>query len=119
MWKSLTSEQNEVFILDGGHDVHTAFGLSREAIADQIASIYGKAPFVEKSASHIAAINIEKRKYQKKYLEYWNSTSKLTATGRPVDAFIMPVAAIAAARPNLYNYYGECLFCCQFSIANP
>lgn len=95
--------------MDGGHDVHSAFGLSGETAADQITSMYENAPFAEKSASHIAAINVEKRKYQKKYLEYWNSTSELTATGRPVDAFIMPVAAIAAARPNLYNYYGVSL----------
>lgn len=92
--------------------MHSAFGLSGETVADQIESMYGKAPFAEKSASHIAAINIEKRSYQKKYLEYWNKTSEQTATGRPVDAFIMPVAAIAAARPNLYNYYGECHSCC-------
>jgi amidase len=117
--KVLTGEKNEVYILDGGHDVHSAFRLSGETVADQIASMYGRTPSTEKSASQIAAINIEKRNYQKKYLEYWNSTSELTDTGRPVDAFIMPVAAIAAARPNLYNYYGECRFCCPVSRADP
>lgn len=81
--------------------------------------MYGNAPIAEKSASHIAAINIGKRNYQKKYLEYWNSTSELTATGRPVDGFIMPVAAIAAARLKLYNYYGQCRFRCHFSIVYP
>lgn len=75
--------------------------------------MYGIAPTAEKSASHIAAINIEKRKYQKNYMDYWNSTTELTATGRPLDAFIMPVAAIAAARPNMYNYFGRCCFCCR------
>jgi amidase len=107
--KLLNGKQNEVYVLDGGHDVHSAFGLSGETVADQIVSVYGRTPVAEKSASHIAAINIEKRNYQKKYLDYWNSTSELTGTGRPVDAFIMPVAAIAAARPNMYNYYGRSL----------
>ncbi|EED17167.1 general amidase GmdA, putative [Talaromyces stipitatus ATCC 10500] len=97
---------DEIYVLDGGHDVHSAFRLSGEIIADQVAAMYGKEPVAEKSASSIAAINVKKRNYQRKYLEYWNSTSGMTGTGRPVDAFIMPVAPFAAARPKLYNYYG-------------
>ena len=46
------------------------------------------------------------RKYQKEYMEYWNSTVELTKTGRPVDAFIMPVAPFAAARREKFRYYG-------------
>lgn len=105
--------------MDGGHDVHSAFGLTGETVADQIVTMYGRTPTSEKSASYIAAINIEKRNYQKQYLEYWNSTTELTGTGRAVDAFIMPVAAIAAARPKLYNYYGGNSFCHRFLIPDP
>ena len=39
-------------------------------------------------------------------MEYWNSTTSLTGTGRPVDAFILPVAPFAAARRERCNYYG-------------
>ena len=58
------------------------------------------------NASQIAAVNVAKREYQKEYLDYWNSTQELTGTGRPVDAFIAPLAPFSAARPGTYNYYG-------------
>ncbi len=58
------------------------------------------------TASQISAINILKRQYQKEYMEYWNSTASHTGTGRPVDAIISPLAPFAAARPDMYDYYG-------------
>lgn len=64
-------------------------------------------PFEEFSASQIAETNVLKRKLQKKYMEYWNSTAQLTRSGRPVDGVIAPLAPFAAARPDMYDYYGE------------
>jgi amidase len=83
-----------------------------------VAATYEDKPFEEKSASFIAAANVAKRKYQKEYLDYWNSTAAITGTGRPVDAFIMPLAAIPAARPNQYRSYGKlyilyCMMSCD------
>jgi amidase len=74
-------------------------------MAPAIASIYAnKSP--EYTASQIAAINVQKRQYQKRYMEYWNSTSIHTGTGRPVDAVISPLAPFAAAKRDTYDYYG-------------
>ena len=56
------------------------------------------------SVSEIAALNVEKREYQKQYMEYWNSTVELTGTGRPVDAVISPLAVHAASIPGKLNY---------------
>lgn len=39
-------------------------------------------------------------------MDYWNSTSSLTGTGRPIDAIVSPVAPFPAARPDMYDYYG-------------
>lgn len=75
-------------------------------MSPQIASTYGDKPMGEMTASKIAEVNVEKREYQKEYLEYWNSTEQLSGTGRPVDAVILPLAPFAAARPTKYNYYG-------------
>jgi amidase len=74
-------------------------------MARQIASIFAVKKD-EYTASQIAANNVAKRAYQKEYMEYWNSTSELTGTGRPVDALIAPLAPFAAARPDMYTYYG-------------
>ncbi|KAI4121988.1 MAG: hypothetical protein LQ347_006673 [Umbilicaria vellea] len=91
---------------DGGANVHADFALSGEPVADQVALAYGTEPIDEVGASKIARTNVEKREYQKEYMEYWNSTKDLTGTDRPVDAFIMPLAPFTAARPKAYHYYG-------------
>ena len=85
--------------------VHAALALSGEPMISQITATYGTLQ-EEYTASKIAAHNVAKRAYQKEYMEYWNSTSSSTDTDRPVDAVITPVAPFAAARPNLYSYYG-------------
>ncbi|KAI4190375.1 MAG: hypothetical protein L6R41_000827 [Letrouitia leprolyta] len=92
---------------DNGADVRSAFALSGEPMSQQIANTYGgdlstKPP---KDAAFIAANNVTKREYQKEYMEYWNSTAKLTGTGKPVDVVISPLAPFSAARPGTYSYY--------------
>lgn len=95
---------NKTWFYDGGVDVHKNFGLSGETIVPQIQGVYGTQPTREFTASEIAAVNRDLRGYSKAYLDYWNSTKQLTGTGRPVDAFIMPVAPFAGARPERYKY---------------
>jgi len=95
-----------IWAYDGGADVHEALGLSGEPPIPQIAGMFGSKPREQADATKIAATNVTKRKYQKEYMEYWNSTIDSTGTGRPVDALIMPVAPFEAARPESYNYYG-------------
>jgi len=87
---------------DGGADVHSAFALSGEPISPQIVMSYGTEPTAEATASQIAANNIDKRKIQKEYLDYWNSTA--------VDGVICPLAPYPAARPEKYKYYGYSAF---------
>ena len=91
---------------DGGGDVHGAFALSGEPMSKQISLLYRDKPGEQMYASGIAVNNVAKRQYQKEYMDYWNSTSELTDTGRPADAFSAPLAPYAAARPERYGYYG-------------
>lgn len=51
------------------------------------------------------ANNVAKREFQKRYLDYWNSTAELTGTGRPVDALIMPLAPFPAAQPEKWAFF--------------
>lgn len=89
---------------DGGADIREARDLSGEPNTPQVA--IGSEVSEQANASKFAATNVLKREYQKEYLEYWNSTADATASGRPVDALIAPVAPFAAARPMSYKYYG-------------
>jgi len=88
--------------------VHAAFALSGEPMGGPVAATYGTLK-EQYTASQIAAVNVAKRAYQKDYMEYWNTTSSSTGTGRPVDAVIAPLAPFAAARPDMYSYYGTLL----------
>ncbi|KAI9743014.1 MAG: Acetamidase [Claussenomyces sp. TS43310] len=99
----------ETWKYDGGKDIHGAFDLSGEPMGTALASAFGDKPFEEYTGSRIAQVNVAKRQYQKEYLDYWNRTAELTGTGRPVDAFIAPLAPFAAARPGMYDYYGYSL----------
>jgi amidase len=85
--------------------VLSAMALSGEPMASQLSGTYGKL-LDQYTASQIAEVNVGIRKWRKEYMDYWNSTSKLTGTGRPVEAVIAPLAPFAAARPNMYKYYG-------------
>ena len=58
------------------------------------------------NAQQLAALNVEKREYQKLYMDYWNSTAELTGTGRPVDGVISPCAPHAAVLPLKYRHVG-------------
>jgi amidase len=67
-------------------------------------------PSPQKNAQEIAAINVAKREYQEKYMDYWNASAAETETGQPVDGLLCPVAPFAAARPARYTYYGYTTF---------
>lgn len=92
------------WIFDGGADVKSAFALSGEPMSKQI-EFYSSLSD-QFSASDIAATNVELRTLRKEYLDYWNSTTAKTSTGRAVDAVISPLAPFPAARPEKYTYYG-------------
>uniref|UniRef100_A0A8H7TRY5 Amidase domain-containing protein n=1 Tax=Bionectria ochroleuca TaxID=29856 RepID=A0A8H7TRY5_BIOOC len=94
------------WLYDGGADVHQSFGLSGEPIAEQIGRIYSSQAREQMSASAIARNNVAKRDYQKEYMEYWNSTSETSGTGRPVEAVIMPAGEAAATRQGCATYGG-------------
>ncbi|KAL4877619.1 amidase signature domain-containing protein [Aspergillus karnatakaensis] len=93
--------------LDGGADAAYHFGLSGEEAAPQL---LGPKGIPQKTALEIAQINVAKREYQKLYMDYWNSTSDITGTGRPVDAVICPAAAHAAVIPTQYYHVGYTSF---------
>ncbi|KAF2744850.1 amidase [Sporormia fimetaria CBS 119925] len=102
--KTIMDETLKTWAFDGGADVKGAFALSGEPMAEQV-KLFG-ALEKEFTGSEMAAVNVRLRQLKKEYMEYWNSTDKVTGTGRPVDAVIMPVAPFPAARPNGYLYYG-------------
>ncbi|KAJ5548198.1 hypothetical protein N7513_005432 [Penicillium frequentans] len=98
---------NQIYGMDGGVDMMHHFGLSGEKKAPQVLLLEEG---IELKASSIADINIVKREYQKRYMDYWNSTVELTGTGRPVDGVFCPLASHAAVIPGQYGNVGYTSF---------
>ncbi|ERF71857.1 hypothetical protein EPUS_01772 [Endocarpon pusillum Z07020] len=94
---------------DGGADIHSAVALSGEPLAQQL-SVFGDKPEKQYSAAEISANNVALREWRKQYMDYWNSTTEFTGTGRPVDGVITAAAPFAAAPPLGYTYYGYTMF---------
>lgn len=44
-------------------------------------------------------LNMERYRYQQEAQQHWNDTINRTSTGRPIDAYISPVAVSAAVKP--------------------
>ncbi|KAK5064375.1 hypothetical protein LTR84_000208 [Exophiala bonariae] len=89
----------ESYTADGGLDIWHHTGLSGEPPPPFVGELYygddgkTKAP---KTVDQIWDTNVRLRQYQKEYMDYWNRTAKLTKSGRPVDAILTPVSAVAA-----------------------
>lgn len=96
----------DTWSFDGSNDIHSQISLSNEPVVPSVAQIFGQHPREQYSATRIADTNIAIWKYRKRYLDYWNSTSEITSTGRPVDAVIIPTFAYAGVIPGKLNYAG-------------
>lgn len=98
----------DVFSFDGGADARYHFDLSGERLAPFNHHFENNTP--PKSAVDIAATNVAIREYQKEYMDYWNSTVSQTGTGRPVEAFISPVAPYPASERDKGYYFAYTSF---------
>ena len=99
----LTLPQYDAYTLDAGHDIITQLTASGETPVPQLAWTLNLPSKSQKTASEIFALNVSKRRWQKAYMDYWNSTASQTTTGRPVDAFICPTTIMAAALPGKHE----------------
>ncbi|KAI9650619.1 hypothetical protein NHQ30_000637 [Ciborinia camelliae] len=100
---------SKAWSFDGGKDVHEALALSGEPMIPQIQAHYSVLK-PQMGGFDIAAVNVEKREYQKEYMEYWNSTAELTGTGRAIDAVITPLAPMPANLSMTFDYIAYSTF---------
>jgi amidase len=89
--------------MDGGKDIVDACASSGEPIIPNLASVVRLDQPVA-TINEVWKLQLEKTAYQKKFLEVWNETAKRTKNGKPMDAFIMPLAPFAAVAHNQYDH---------------
>ena len=78
--------QLEAFKADGGVNIHHNLGLAGEPPQDRVEGNYGVKAGTPKPSDELFDLVLRHRKYQKEYIDYWNSTAKLTSSGKPLDA---------------------------------
>ena len=100
------SSQFQVFTADGGSDIHKTLSLAGEPPVPELEMSYGKKATDAFTITDHWALQVRKRDYQQRYLEYWQSTAARSQTGRVVDAVILPVAPSASVRPGQGRYFG-------------
>lgn len=94
---------------DGCPDAYKNLQLSGEKIVDEISHLFpgGKLrPPMGLVEWEDKVLHLED--YRARYQEYWASTSNLTSTKRPVEAFILPVAPHASLLPGKFYHSREC-----------
>ncbi|EXJ87653.1 hypothetical protein A1O1_04577 [Capronia coronata CBS 617.96] len=84
----------EAFKADGGVDIHYNLGLAGEPPQDRVEGNYGIRATTPKPGNEVFDLVLRHKRYQKQYMDYWNSTAKLTSSGRPVDAILSPVSPV-------------------------
>ncbi|RMZ86331.1 hypothetical protein DV736_g6443, partial [Chaetothyriales sp. CBS 134916] len=97
--------RNEFMYCDGGANIWTQLNLSGEPPIKELEDELGDGARPPMTLLDFQKLTLQRDKYRQKYREYWNSTIELTGTGRPADAFIMPVAPHAAVIPGKYFHY--------------
>ena len=89
--------------MDGGKDIANACALSGEPIIPNLDSVI-RLDQPAATINEVWELQLEKTAYQKKVLEVWNDTTQRTKNGKPMDAFIMPLAPFAAVAHNQYDH---------------
>jgi amidase len=64
------------------------------------------------SINEVWELQLQKTAYQKKVLEVWNDTATRTRDGKPIDAFIMPIAPYAAVAHGQYGHVSYTSWVC-------
>jgi amidase len=95
----------KIYRADGGKDVLDCTALSGEPVIDLIKQmVTGTTPI---DVNTYWDTSLERYAYQHEYVDYWNATASKTSTGKPIDAWIGPVAPHAAVIPGKYVYLGK------------
>lgn len=92
---------------DKGADMVEQCALSKEPLIKEVQRFIPADHLPEPiSLPSFEVLNLQKRDFQNRYLDYWHSSMEETGTGRPVDGVILPVAPTAAVINDKYMYYG-------------
>lgn len=93
--------------IDGGADVVKQLALTGEPPdPTMVPAFHSKSPKIM-DATEIMRVNRDLRAYRAEFLSHWNETASRTATGKPIDAVVMPITPGPAPRRGGVRGIGE------------
>jgi len=97
----------KLYLLDGGAEYHeTILGAGETEVPQTqwlLNHANGRAPY---TPAEMFRLNAERELFRLKALAHWNATQQRTASGRPVDAILCPVASTLAPPHNTTTWWG-------------
>ncbi|KAI6012455.1 amidase signature domain-containing protein [Pisolithus orientalis] len=97
----------KLYLLDGGAEYHETIQAGGEWEVPQSKWILdharGRRPY---TPHEILRLNVEREAFRANALAHWNATKHRTATGRPVDAILCPVAPTLAPPHDSTSWWG-------------
>lgn len=99
--------QAKLYLLDGGAEFHETILAGGEWEVRQtkwmLDHARGRKPYTPHEIFHL---NAEREAFRTNALAHWNSTKNRTATGRPVDVILCPVAPTLAPPHDTTSWWG-------------
>jgi len=97
----------KLYLLDGGKEYHeTILGAGETEVPQTqwlLNHAKGRAPYTPAQSFRL---NAERELFRSKALAHWNATQQRTATGRPVDVILCPVASTLAPPHDTTIWWG-------------
>jgi len=97
----------KLYLLDGGAEFHETIRAGGELEVPQtewmLKHAEGRDPY---TPAKLFKLNLEREAFRSKALAHWNATRQHTASGRPVDAILCPVAPTLAPPHNTTRWWG-------------
>jgi len=111
-WKPLNHQEGwdliaKLYLLDGGAEYRETMHAAGEPAVPQTEWILdharGRGDY---TVAEIFRLNLERENFRVKALMHWNATQERTATGRPVDVILCPIAPTLAPPHDTTSWWG-------------
>ncbi|KAK4937079.1 hypothetical protein LTR10_022202 [Elasticomyces elasticus] len=95
-----------LYYATGGKEMQALLDVTGEPWPPAAAKLSANPELRELSARELYKLFNEQDTYKKEYLKYWNGTSKLTSSGRPIDALLCPINPCASYPHDFLTWWG-------------
>ncbi|KAJ9503790.1 hypothetical protein LTR99_002550 [Exophiala xenobiotica] len=95
-----------LYYATGGKEMQALLDATGEPWPPAAAKLSANPELRELSARELYHLFNEQDTYKKEYLKHWNDTSKLTSSGRPIEALLCPINPCASYPHDFLTWWG-------------